>query len=80
MKSWYLQDIIPPVVTAIVTAGMARVVFQSITDDLAGLATLASISIVTLAVCAVSTPAARRLPQEVVVMLRARINLKARNG
>jgi O-antigen/teichoic acid export membrane protein len=70
MAAWYLQDVLPPAIAAIAAAGLARLTFPAISDDLAGLVTLALLSIATLTISAACTPAARRLLGEVATSTR----------
>lgn len=58
---WYLRDVLPPLATAMVMAGLLRWAMPSIERTPGGLLTLALVGLLTLAAASVATPATRAL-------------------
>jgi len=67
MTTWYLKDILPPVLAAGLSAGVARALLPSLPPGLAGIVLLAIVGIVTLVATTLSAPAGR---STVVLALR----------
>jgi O-antigen/teichoic acid export membrane protein len=61
LERWYLRDILPPAVAAIVIATIARLALPSIPKNVTGLAILGGIGGATLFAAALCTPASRAI-------------------
>lgn len=61
MASWYLRDILPPVIAAAMTAACAGLLAPALPRNLTGLSMLALISAVTLLAAALAAPPVRAL-------------------
>jgi O-antigen/teichoic acid export membrane protein len=61
MQDWYLKDVLPPVVAAVLTGLLMRQVLDSVPDGTVGVALLAFLGINMLFVCGMASPAGRAM-------------------